>query len=126
MSAEDEVRANLQEIGRGLKKQLPAGFQFVLLVSRMGPDQTLLYLSTVERADAIQVMREFIAVQMEERNWQRERPQLDAEGGLEIEAEFETWWKSQCARVPKLPIKFDLGQLKQWTRDAFKGGRSTA
>lgn len=123
---EDQVRARLQGIGQNLKKQLPEGFHFILLVSRPGPDQTLLYLSTVERADAIQVMREFIAVNMEERNWKRERPEMDAEGGLEIEEEFQNWWNSQCARLLKLPLKFDLGQMKEWTKDAFKGGRSTA
>jgi hypothetical protein len=108
----NEIRQNLQEIARSIKKQIPNGFSFVLLVAEHGEGGTTLYVADMQRADALQVMREFVAHNMEERNWRREMPEL------ELNEEFEAWWLKQQTRQ-----KVDL---KQQCRDAFVAGRATA
>ena len=117
MSVEDEIRASLQDWGREIKSWLPDGFGFVLLVAEHGEGGTMLYTSSIARADAIQAMREFVAVASEERNWLREMPQL------ELKEEFDTWWAIQIKRTPNYA---DNGKVKQMCRDAFVAGRSTA
>jgi hypothetical protein len=124
LADENEVRGKLQALGRQIKGELPEGFGFVLLCSAYGgadENRALLYTATMQRVDAIQLMREFIAVQKEERNWEREMPEL------EIREEFDTWWANQAKRDGgKLPLKWDTAKVKEWCRDAFEGGRSTA
>ena len=119
---EDEVRGILQDMGRQIKATLPEGFGFVLLVGGTGEgEHAMMYLSTVGRADALQLMREFIAHNREERNWQREMPDL------ELNEELQSWWESQCKRVGNvLPIKWDTKQVKEWCDDAFRAGRASA
>lgn len=117
MSVEDDIRAGLQDMGRTIKSWFPQGWGFILLVTKLGERGTLLYTASVQRADSLQVMREFIAVNMEERNWQQEMPQL------EIEEEFTLWWAKQMERMPNYS---DNKKVKEMCRDAFLAGRSTA
>jgi hypothetical protein len=120
MSAEEEIRGKLQELGRFIKTQIPPEFGFILLIGEKGEDEdhkALLYLASIERSDALQVMREFIAVNREERNWQREMPEL------ELEEEFDAWWAVQIKRTPNYS---DNKLVKRWCRDAFIAGRTTA
>lgn len=114
MSPEEEI---LQNLGRQIKGQIPEGFGFILLIAQLGEKGTLLYTASVDRMDALQAMREFIAVQSEERNWQREMPDL------EIEEEFERWWLSQLKRAPSYSAN---RKIREMCRDAFLGGRSSA
>lgn len=109
----DSLRLRLQDIGRKINKELPAGWGFTMLVASHGTNGITLYISTIERADALQVMREFIANQREERNWRREMPDL------EIEEEFADWWQKQEKRTPKQDLKASC-----W--DAFLAGRASA
>lgn len=117
MSIEDEIRASLQDWGREIKSWLPPGFGFILLVAEHGEKGTLLYTASINRADALQVMREFIAVNSEQRNWQQEMPQL------ELDEEFDSWWATQLRRAPNYS---ENKTMKQWCRDAFVAGRSSA
>lgn len=121
--AEFQVRAELQELGRRIKGTLPEGYGFVLLVGLTGDacKQTpMMYLSTIGRPDAIQLMREFIAKQKEERNWQRDI------GLDELEEELQSWWKMQCERLGRLPLKWETREVKEWCADAFRAGRASA
>lgn len=117
MSPEDEIRSSLQLWGREIKSWLPDGFGFILLVPEYGEKGTLLYTASVSRPDALQAMREFIAVNMEERNWEREMP------SLESDEEFESWWAAQLKRMPNYS---DNQKVRTMCRDAFLAGRSTA
>lgn len=117
MSIEDEIRASLQDWGREIKSWLPDGFGFILLVPQHGEKGTMLYTASINRADALQAMREFIAVNMEERNWQREMPELESD------EEFDSWWQAQLKRQPNYS---DNAKVRQMCRDAFLAGRSTA
>lgn len=117
MNAEDQIRASLQDMGRTIKGWLPKEFGFILLVMEYGEKGTLLYTSTVGRADAIQLMREFIAVNMEERNWEQEMPQLESD------EEFDSWWATQLKRMPNYA---DNQKVRSMCQDAFLAGRSTA
>lgn len=117
MSDEDDIRSSLQEMGRTIKGWFPQGWGFILLVTKYGERGTLLYTASVNRPDALQVMREFIAVNMEERNWQREMPQLESD------EEFDSWWEGQLKRTPNYS---DNKKVKEMCRDAFLAGRSSA
>jgi hypothetical protein len=117
MTPEDQIRAKLQGIAKQIKEELPDGFVFVLLVASIGEGGTLLYVANCRRADALQVMREFTAVNSEERNWQREMPEL------ELDEEFETWWQNQLGRFDS---EDHLEFARSMCRDAFLAGRATA
>lgn len=113
MNPEEQVRSKLQGLGKQISAQLPRNFGFVLLCAPYGEKGgATLYLANITRLDALQLMREFIAVNMEERNFQREMPQLESD------QEFEAWWEAQQRR----PFQ----DTRQWCRDAFLAGRSTA
>lgn len=115
----DEIRLRLQDIGRLIKRELPEGWGFTMLVASHGTvEGVTLYISTVDRADALQLMREFIATQRQERNWFQERDKL---GDLDLTEDFEQWWTTQQKRR--------IGKqqsLKQWCQDAFTAGQASA
>ncbi|HET9376405.1 MAG TPA: hypothetical protein VFO40_15635 [Chthoniobacterales bacterium] len=129
---ENEVRANLQALARGIKHSLPEGFVFALLVTTPGHDGTLLYAANIDRADVLQLMREFIAANREERVWAREMPEV------ELQEEFEAWWATQRVRkgisAPSMqadiPVEERLSpldmHLREWCQDAFNAGRASA
>lgn len=114
----NEVRAGLQELAGNIKGSLPPGFGFVLLVSSSQPGAALLYVSTLDRGDVLQLMREFIATNREERVWRREMPEV------ELSEEFEQWWVGQLKRYPGLEQM--SAQYKEWCQDAFTAGRASA
>jgi hypothetical protein len=112
----DEIRGRLQEIGRSVKGELPKDWAFLLLVAPIGEVKGVtLYLSTMQRADALQVMREFIATQREERNWFQE-VKTDS---LTVE-DFDQWWEQQLKRG------MENWTLKQACKEAFDGGKAAA
>lgn len=113
---ENEVREGLQKLAGNIRGSLPPEFGFVLLVS--SPGGALLYVATFERADVLQLMREFIATAREERVWQREMPEV------ELSEEFEQWWVAQLKRYPELEQM--SAQYKGWCSDAFNAGRASA
>jgi hypothetical protein len=120
---EDQVRAELQELGRDIKASLPEEFGFALLVTAAEPGAALLYCSTLDRGDVLQMMREFIATNREERVWQREMPEV------ELSEEFEAWWEAQLKRkgmAAPMPGRPVADQIYEWTRDAFTAGRASA
>lgn len=117
---EAEVRAKLKDMGRYLAGELPRGFHFALLIATAGEGGVTLYIANIDRSDVIQLMREFIAVQKEERNWQRHRDEME---GLELEDEFDGWWANQIKRAPNYSGN---RKMQEMCRDAFIAGRSTA
>jgi hypothetical protein len=130
---EDQVRAELQGLAREIKRSLPKGFGFVLLVTSCEPGAALLYVATLDRGDVLQMMREFIATNREERVWRAEMPEV------ELSEEFEEWWESQLKRkgmscprpeafgsVESEKARWAYDQLLEWTRDAYNAGRASA
>jgi hypothetical protein len=119
---EDQVRAELQVLGREIKRSLPKGFGFALLVTSAEPGAALLYVSTLDRSDVLQMMREFIATNREGRVWQREMPEV------ELVEEFEQWWEAQLKRKGSGFGSFahEPRVLLEWCRDAFNAGRASA
>ena len=55
-----EAEQKLREIGRMLKKTMPKGYGFTLLLFEFGKGGNLFYISSGERADVIKTMEEFI------------------------------------------------------------------
>jgi hypothetical protein len=55
-----EVEQKLKEIGRLLRETMPEGCGFTLLISSYGEGGSMFYVSSVERQDAINMLREFI------------------------------------------------------------------
>lgn len=100
-------------MGRTIKTWLPPQYGFVLLVTSYGENGTTLYCASIGRLDALQLMREFIAHNREERNFEREMPELEAE------EEFNAWWDAQNKRG-------EIQDMHRWCRDAFLAGRATA
>lgn len=112
---EDEVRAKLKDLARTIKAELPEGFGFVLLCSAFGDGSegsATLYVANVRRLDALQLMREFIAVNREGQNYAKEMPEVESD------AEFEAFFAAQQARNPP-------GDLMRWCRDAYLAGRAS-
>lgn len=58
---DEKAEASLNEIGRRIAEALPHGYGFALLVFNYGPDGSMFYISSAQRADMINAMREFIA-----------------------------------------------------------------
>lgn len=56
----EEIEQKLKEIGRILKGVMPEGWGFTLLISSYGEGGSMFYLSSVERQDAVNMLREFI------------------------------------------------------------------
>ena len=117
---EDELRKSLRSLADDIKSALPPGFGFALLVCASQPGAALLYVANLQRGDVLQMMREFIATNREERVWQREMPDV------ELQEEFVQWWEAQLKRKgPGIPDT--LGPLlHEWARDAFNAGRASA
>lgn len=57
----DLMRPTLRRIGALIGKELPAGWGFNLLLFTYGEGGSLFYISSAERADVINVMKEYIA-----------------------------------------------------------------
>ena len=55
-----EVEQKLKEIGDWLRSSMPEGWGFILLISSYGPGGATFYMSSVERQDAVNALREFI------------------------------------------------------------------
>jgi len=53
-----ELEAHGQQIGRALKEVLPPEVAFFLILSNYGADGTMVYTSSVERENAIKLLRE--------------------------------------------------------------------
>jgi hypothetical protein len=129
---EEEVRGMLQGLAKHIAGQIPSNHGFALLVFTIGEGGTLQYVGNCNRLDIMQAMREFIAVNREERNFQRDI-------GEEGHEEFEQWWQQEIGRdIPKKSSLFfpllgagksaqaNLSVLKNLAQDAFIAGRSTA
>jgi hypothetical protein len=55
-----EIEEKLREIGRTIKRDMPEGFGFTLLIFSFEPG-SMFYISSAERDGMIAAMREFIA-----------------------------------------------------------------
>lgn len=55
-----ELEAKARDIGRLLKRTMPKGVGFTLLLFDFGHDGWMTYLSSADRQDMIKAMREFI------------------------------------------------------------------
>jgi hypothetical protein len=56
-----EIEKLLRELGQDLKRKMPPGWGFTLLISSYGEGGATFYLSSVERGDGINLMKEFVA-----------------------------------------------------------------
>lgn len=56
----EEVERKLKEIGNMLREIMPKGWGFTLLISSYGEGGSMFYMSSVERQDAVNMLREFI------------------------------------------------------------------
>ena len=56
----EEIEADLTEIGDMLCAKMPKGWGFSVLITSFGEGGAVFYVSNVEREDMIEVMREFI------------------------------------------------------------------
>lgn len=54
------VEAILKDLGAELKRRMPAGMGFALLMFDYGADGSLFYIADAEREDMIKTMEEFI------------------------------------------------------------------
>jgi hypothetical protein len=112
---ENEARAKLQGVAKQIKSMLPEDFGFVLLCAAYGEGgngAATLYVANVRRLDALQMMREFIAVNVEKSNFAEEMPKSKRD------AEFEAFWAGQKERNPP-------EDLERWCWDAFSAGRAS-
>lgn len=55
-----EVEEILRKFGRMMKDTMPSGFGFALLIFTYGQGGSMFYISSAERQDMINSMREFI------------------------------------------------------------------
>ena len=56
----EQVHAVLLEIGRILKKTMPAGYGFTLFVAEYGESGNFFYLSSIQREDMITTLKKFL------------------------------------------------------------------
>ena len=56
-----EIEETLKDIGNLLRRAMPEGWGFSLLIFSFGPGGSLFYTSSGERESVISAMREFIA-----------------------------------------------------------------
>ena len=56
----EDIEALLKELGSDLKKRMPAGWGFNLLIFSYGEGGSLFYISSAQRKDMLKAMREFI------------------------------------------------------------------
>ena len=56
----EDIEALLKELGSDLKKRMPAGWGFNLLIFRYGEGGSMFYISSAQRNDMLKAMREFI------------------------------------------------------------------
>lgn len=59
----DDVRAKLNEIGQILKRVMPEGWGFTLLMFTYGEGGTMTYLSSADREDMLKALQEFMRAQ---------------------------------------------------------------
>lgn len=60
---DDQLQQTLKDLGEILKMAVPKDIHYVLLLSRTGEGGGLFYISTVERASAVELLKEFIEKQ---------------------------------------------------------------
>lgn len=64
-------KAYMQRAGEEIKKHLPDGCGFILLVAEHGEGGRLNYTADVDRQDAIKVIKEFLFHVGESENWMK-------------------------------------------------------
>ena len=57
---DERIEQLLRDLGQRLKKDMPEGYGFTLLIFGFEPRNDLFYISSARRADMIATMREFI------------------------------------------------------------------
>jgi hypothetical protein len=59
---QEEVKRRLHDIAHAVDERLPAGYGFIVLAFPFGegPEQRLNYVANAERADCINMMKEFL------------------------------------------------------------------
>jgi hypothetical protein len=57
-----EMKQLMNEIAHIIGGQLPDGWGFALFLMQYGPDGTMTYISSAERQDIVDAMREWIAL----------------------------------------------------------------
>jgi hypothetical protein len=116
MTPEEILKEKLRELAKHIDDQLPENFGFVLLAFPFGTEGILEYIANCRRLDAVQVMREFIAM-TNERIFGTNQDDKGKEG-------FEAWWKEQMHRHRlKAPV---AAKLKELVYDAYVAGRNEA
>jgi hypothetical protein len=71
-----QVRKDLRELALYIDKQLPIGWQFILLATAGGTDGRMNYISNANRADVVRAMYEFIATT--KNHWAEHEPEQSA------------------------------------------------
>ena len=64
----ERAETRIQEMGRELKKMLPNGWEFVIVLASRGDKGVSTYISTIERKSAVSLMKE-TAEQIEKRGF---------------------------------------------------------
>jgi len=59
----DDIKEKLNDLGRLLKRQMPEGWGFALLMFTYGEQGSMAYLSSAPREDMLKAMQEFMKVQ---------------------------------------------------------------
>lgn len=60
-----EIENLLRDLGRKISKDMPIGWGFTLFIFSYGPNGSLFYLSSANREDMIETMKEFLRKQGE-------------------------------------------------------------
>jgi hypothetical protein len=105
-----EVEAQLKELGRYLKEQMPPGMAFTLLMSDIGRKGAMFYISSVVREDAIASMLEFVAKQGGR-----------ADMWLVWSNEHKAWWRQNGNGYTQNRLEagiYSFGEAAQICRDA--------
>jgi hypothetical protein len=112
MTPEEYVKEKLQDLGKAVDDQIPVNYGFVLLVFPFGSGGLMQYVANCGRADATQMMREWIAV-TDEKTYGTDQE--------ESPTGFDLWWAAQNKRWHEGNA---VQSVKQWCYDAYVAGRA--
>jgi hypothetical protein len=115
MTDEEYVKDHLRDIARYIDGEIPMEHGFILLVFPFGPGGVIQYIANCDRSDAVQAMREWIAMTTGETVWTD-----SANAGKEG---FEAWLEQQLVRHAGEAAGPEL--QSQLLYDAWVAGRAS-
>jgi hypothetical protein len=117
MTTEEYIKDKLQDLGKAVDDQIPPDYGFILLVFPFGQvDGIMQYIANCKREDAVQAMREWIAVT--EKTYATDQGEQGKEG-------FLRWYELHLQRHrgayrQELPP----AEIERWCYDAYMAGRA--